>query len=243
MSRLPASSRSVRSWGHAKIKIPSRTVGEKLTRYVFTELTDPNCTTLERYLLSLLLIRFLLFGALLICLFSVLFCSVLPLRLLSFGALLGTCKNQNPISVSRREINAILFHRIDRPELHNFGTLIFAVAPHPLPLVWCAPHLPAFAPGPYHYTPHCSGLCFALWWGSLPFWASQPGWHEVTQSTKLLAYEACPTGPIPSQRYSRVVPPMRWGDGLCVSHKHLMHRKQQHQQALNSNRCLSNAAH
>ena len=68
LSRLSASSGSVRSWGHAKIKIPSRSVGEKLTRYVFTELTDLNCTALELYFLLLLLIRFLLFGALLICL-------------------------------------------------------------------------------------------------------------------------------------------------------------------------------
>ena len=68
LSRLSASSRSVRFWGHAKIKIPSRSVGEKLTRYVFTELTDLNCTTLERYFLLLLLICFLSFGALLICL-------------------------------------------------------------------------------------------------------------------------------------------------------------------------------
>ena len=114
LSRVSASSGSVRSWAHAKIKIPSRSVGEKLTRYACTELKDPNCTTLERCLLLLLLIR-LLWSVRCLRLFSVLFCSVSPLCLLSFGALLGTCKNQNPISVSRREINAICIHRIDSP--------------------------------------------------------------------------------------------------------------------------------
>ena len=68
LSRVSASSGSVRSCGHAKIKIPSRSVGEKLTRYACTELKGPNCPTLERYFLLLLLIRFLSFGALLICL-------------------------------------------------------------------------------------------------------------------------------------------------------------------------------
>ena len=48
LSRVSASTGSVRFWGHAKIKIPSRLVGEKLTRYACTELKDPNCTTLER---------------------------------------------------------------------------------------------------------------------------------------------------------------------------------------------------
>ena len=114
LSCVSASSGSVRSWGHAKIKIRSRSVGEKLTRYACTELKDPNCTTLERYLLLLLLIR-LLRSVRCLRLFSVLFCSVSPLRLLSFDALLGTCKNQDPISVSWREINAICIHSIDRP--------------------------------------------------------------------------------------------------------------------------------
>ena len=88
-SRVSASSGSVRSWGHAKIKIPSRSVGEKLTRYACTELKDPNCTTLERYLLLLLLIR-LLRSVRCLRIFPVLFCSVSHLRLLSFRALLGT---------------------------------------------------------------------------------------------------------------------------------------------------------
>ena len=41
LARVSASSGSVRSWGHAKIKIPCRSVGEKLTRYACTELKDP----------------------------------------------------------------------------------------------------------------------------------------------------------------------------------------------------------
>ena len=64
--------------------------------------------------LLLLLIRLLLT---LCCLrpFYVLLCSISHLRFLWFGALLGTCKNQNPISVGRREINTICMHRIERP--------------------------------------------------------------------------------------------------------------------------------
>ena len=74
----------------------------------------PSAPTYLPYLLLLLLIRLLLT----LCrlrLFYVLLCSVSRLRFLWFCALLGTCKNQNPISVSRREINAICMHRIERP--------------------------------------------------------------------------------------------------------------------------------
>ena len=147
LSRFSASYGSMRSWGHAKIKIPCRSVKEKLTRYACTELKDPNCTTLERYVLLLLLIR-LLRSVRCLRFFSVLFCSVSLLRFLSFGALLGTCKSKNPISVSRREINAIRMHRVGRAELQNFGRLAFAVAPHllpfggsPPPLFFCPPLL------------------------------------------------------------------------------------------------------
>ena len=63
-------------------------------------------------LLLLLLIR-LLWSVRCLRLFSVLLCSVSPLRLLSFGALFWTCKNEHPISVSRRETKAICMHRMD----------------------------------------------------------------------------------------------------------------------------------
>ena len=75
------------------------------------------------YLLLLLLIHLLL-----------MLCRLPPLsvRLLSFGAHLGTCKKQNPISVSWNEINTIHMPGIESALLQNFGWLPFAVAPHPL---------------------------------------------------------------------------------------------------------------
>ena len=106
LSCVSASSGSVRSWGHVKIEIAFRSVGEKLTRYAYREFKDPNCTTLEPYLLLLLPIR-LLWSVRCLRLFFVLFCSVSPLRLLSFRALPEDMQKKNPISVSRREINAI----------------------------------------------------------------------------------------------------------------------------------------
>ena len=74
-------------------------------------------------------------------------------RLLPFGALLGTCKNQNPISVNWKEMKTIHMHRVERALLQNYGWLPFAIAPLPIafdalppppsfcppPPVWCAP--------------------------------------------------------------------------------------------------------
>ena len=73
---------------------------------------------------------------------------------LPFGALLGTCKNLNPISVNWKEMNTIGMHRIKRALLQNFAWLPFAVAPHPLafdalppPPSFCPPPLVRCAPG------------------------------------------------------------------------------------------------
>ena len=79
---------------------------------------------------------------------------LLSVRFLSFGALLGTCKSQNPISVNWKEMNTIRMHRIKRALLQNFAWLPFAVAPHPLafdtlppPPSFCPPPLVRCAPG------------------------------------------------------------------------------------------------
>ena len=73
---------------------------------------------------------------------------------LPFGALLGTGKNLNPISVKWKEMNTIGMHRIKRALLQNFAWLPFAVAPHPLafdalspPPSFCPPPLVRCAPG------------------------------------------------------------------------------------------------
>ena len=78
----------------------------------------------------------------------------LSVRLLSFGALLATCKKQNPISVNWKEMNTIRMHRIERAVLQKFAWLPFAVAPHPLafdalppPPSFCLPPLVRCAPG------------------------------------------------------------------------------------------------
>ena len=79
---------------------------------------------------------------------------LLSVRLLSFGALLATCKKQNPISVNWKEMNTIRMHRIERAVLQKFAWLPFAVAPHPLafdalppPPSFCLPPLVRCAPG------------------------------------------------------------------------------------------------
>ena len=79
---------------------------------------------------------------------------LLSVRLLSFSALLGTCKKQNPISVNWKEMNSIRMHRIKTALLQNFAWLPFAVAPHPLafdalppPPSFCPPPLVRCAPG------------------------------------------------------------------------------------------------
>ena len=66
---------------------------------------------------------------------------------LPFGALLGTCKNLNPISVNWKEMNTIGMHRIKRALLQNFAWLPFAVAPHPLAFD-ALPPPPSFCPPP-----------------------------------------------------------------------------------------------
>ena len=105
---------------------------------------NAKCRRLDGYLLLLLLIHLLS----MLCRLR-----LLSVSLLSFGALLGTCKKQTPISVNWEEMNTIHMHWIERAVVQKIGWLPFAVAPHLLvfdplpplpafcspPLVWCAP--------------------------------------------------------------------------------------------------------
>ena len=72
---------------------------------------------------------------------------LLSVRLLSFGALLGTCKNRNPISVNWGEMNTERMHRLQRAVLQKFAWLPSAVAPHPLAFD-AFPPPPSFCPPP-----------------------------------------------------------------------------------------------
>ena len=89
--RFSASSRSVRSRGHAKNKNRYPAIGRKRTQYICTESSERYCRTFDGYLLLLLLIHLLL---------TLCRLRLLSLRLLSFGVLVGTCKNRNQISVN-----------------------------------------------------------------------------------------------------------------------------------------------
>ena len=72
---------------------------------------------------------------------------LLSVRLLSFRALLATCKKQNLISVNWKEMNTVRMHRIERALLQNVSWLPFAVAPHP-PAFDALPPPPSFCPPP-----------------------------------------------------------------------------------------------